>query len=530
MSSFFYTPGKWKTGTLEITGAHEKEESMTIPARINGYPVSSIARSAFRGQQQIRHITFEEGIEVIDTDAFLDCHFLETVTFPRTISFIAPHAFQRCVSLKKISLSSPCLSIGSGAFEDCGSLEAVNLKNPYHIGNRAFFNCRRLKLFSFSKTPRFVGSECFSHTQVPEISENGFIHIQGKILLGYQGKSSCIRIPDGFSAAASESFYHMDFISRVHFPSSMITLGEKIFSQCFSLQTVTGCEKTEEIFGHAFEECTSLKAVPSCPNLNCLGEYAFAGCTALKQIHVPRSLKEIRTGTFRNCSRAEHLSLPDTLVSIGSFAFFGCESLKSFTLPASLQNLEDNAFGKCDSLQHITVRQWNFPQGFPGTDLHTNLVFLNETGEILAVLFYSNDWRRFLQGGRARMLLSLFDAPGKIDFREYDACLPLLKDKEDQAHFVLNRLLYPLGLSETKKAEYENYILQHPENILNIVIKHDMEDAALLLCRNGLLTDHSMELAISMSSRRSKTALLLIFLNHKQNTPSAASPDQLFKL
>lgn len=530
MNSFFYTPGKWKTGTLEITGIRERKESLTIPSRINGYPVSSIARSAFRGQQQIRHITFEEGIEVIDTDAFLDCHFLETVTFPRTISFIASHAFQRCVRLKAIHLTSPRLSIGSGAFEDCNSLETASLNNAYHIGNRAFFNCRRLKFFSFSETPRFVGSECFSHSQVPEISENGFIHIQGKILLGYQGKSSCIRIPDGFAAAASESFSHMDFISHVHFPPSMKTLGEKAFSKCFSLKTITGCEKTEEIFGHAFEECTSLKAVPSCPSLTYLGEYAFAGCTSLKQIHVPRSLKEIRTGAFKDCSRAEHLSLPDTLVSIGSSAFFGCESLKSFTLPDSLQELEDNAFGKCDSLQHIMVRHWNFPQGFPGTDLHVNLVFLNEAGRILTVLFYSNDWRRFLQGGRARMLLSLFDAPEKIDFREYDSCLPLLNHKEDQAHFVLNRLLYPLRLSAEKKSEYENFVLEHPENILNEIIKYDMEDAALLLCKNGLLTANSMELAISMTSCRNKTALLLIFLNHKQNTSSEASPDHLFEL
>lgn len=141
---------------------------------------------------------------------------------------------------------------------------------------------------------------------------------------------------------------------------------------------------------------------------------------------------------------------------------------------------------KCDSLLQITVQNQNFPQGIPGTDLHTDLVFLDEKGNRTAVLFYSNDLKRFHRGGRARMLLSLFHAPGgQIDF---------------------------------------------PESVLEVIIKYNLEDAALLICRNHLLSDAAMELAVSLAGKSSQTALLLIFLNYKAGAAFRNSPDNLFIL
>ncbi len=545
MNTYFYTPSKWNINTLEITGVRTESETLMIPSRINGYPVSSIAKSAFRNKQHIRHVILENGIEIIDADAFLDCRFLETVVLPKTLSLIASHAFQRCFRLKELTLPSSLRRIGTGAFEDCKSLKTITITNtlsgkelPLSIGDCAFHNCHRLDQFSFFNTPHFIGAGCFSHTELPVVSEDGFIHVAKKILLGYEGKSPVVKIPDGIITIAAEAFCGKHFMTQVFFPPSIKIIGKKAFYKCSSLRMVTGHENVTEIHAHAFEDCTSLSVLPVCSALTYLGDYSFAGCIGIRQIHLPpnlftvhagsfkdcvhaehiyfpSTLREIRTSAFENCSGIYHLHLPDSITFIGKSAFFGCSNLKSFTLPDSLQTLEDDAFGKCTSLMSVTARRWNFHQGFLGNEIHIDLIFRNETDGRTATLFYSDDWQRFSQGGRARLMLSLFDAPEKIDFIEYDTCLPLLKYPEDQAHFALDRLLYPTGLSEEKRLEYETFVKNHPKDTLEVILKRDMENAALLLCDHDLLSEESLELAVDLANHRHKTSILLIFMNHK---------------
>lgn len=568
MITYSYTPSKWKANTLEITGIRTEEKILIIPSQIDGYPVTSIAKSAFRGKQHIKRVTFEDGIEIIDVDAFLDCHFLESVSFPKTLSLIASHAFKRCFRLKEVIVPASLRRIGTGAFEDCHRLKAITIdhqsaateESELSIGDYAFCNCRELNAFFFSVTPHFIGKDCFAHTALPAVSEDGCIHIAGKILLGYIGQSFIVKIPDGIITIASEAFCGQHFLTQLHIPSSLKNIGEKAFYKCSALKMITGQDRLTAIWSHAFEDCTSLSALPACPELACLGDYAFAGCTGLKQIHIPQNLSTIQAGTFKdcvhtehiyfpwglkeihtcafeNCSGIYHLSLPDSVNFIGKSAFAGCHNLKSFTLPDDLKTLEEDVFGNCSSLMSLTAHHWNFHQGFLGNGIHIDLSFQDENDSPMVTLFYSDDWRRFTQGGRARLMLSLFDAPENIDFSEYDSCLPLLKRTEDQAHFALNRLLYPTGLTENKKAEYETFIKDHARSTLEVILKRDMKHAALLLCECSLLSEEDLELAIELANNYHKTSILLIFMNHKQHTMHSKSSfttadicDDLFQL
>ena len=91
-------------GTVTITGYTGPGGAVTIPATINGLPVTSVGGyydtsdfhdywGAFQGNQSLTNVTIPDSVTSIGTAAFASCSSLTSVTVPDSVTSIGDGAF-----------------------------------------------------------------------------------------------------------------------------------------------------------------------------------------------------------------------------------------------------------------------------------------------------------------------------------------------------------------------------------------------------------------------------------------------------
>lgn len=161
-------------GYYEITGFvpnGTEVVSITVPSKINGIEVTSIADQAFYYCTYLKSVTVPDSIKTIGNYAFAGCNYLETVTIPDSVVSIGEglfayctmltsvrlpagldkipaHMFSGCSSLASFTITDTMTSIGVGAFRDCAALTSVVIPETIaSIGAQAFYNCSSLVYF-----------------------------------------------------------------------------------------------------------------------------------------------------------------------------------------------------------------------------------------------------------------------------------------------------------------------------------------------------------------------------------------------
>ncbi|MGN0621571.1 MAG: leucine-rich repeat domain-containing protein, partial [Porcipelethomonas sp.] len=93
--------------SIKITGCKSYVNSVYVPSKIDGLPV-----------------TF------IDVFTFSACKALSSITIPDSVTSIGGFAFESCTSLENITISDSVTSIGDCAFDGCLNLESITIENP----------------------------------------------------------------------------------------------------------------------------------------------------------------------------------------------------------------------------------------------------------------------------------------------------------------------------------------------------------------------------------------------------------------
>lgn len=143
---------------------------VVIPDAINGYPVTSIGKSAFEKCKGIKEVVLPKSVELIGRGAFASSGLtkinllnvrkieygafsitrLNEITIPKYITCIAARTFYGCIYLEKIFFSEGLLEIGNDAFNFCGKCGKglkVDIPNGLKkILPGAFFGVHNLKI------------------------------------------------------------------------------------------------------------------------------------------------------------------------------------------------------------------------------------------------------------------------------------------------------------------------------------------------------------------------------------------------
>lgn len=88
--------------TAVVAGYSGRDTSITVPERVEGFPVVWIGKKAF-----------------------LSCKTLRELSLPKTLMGIGDWAFAFCGSLEKVTLPYHRLEIGQGVFKECASLRQI---------------------------------------------------------------------------------------------------------------------------------------------------------------------------------------------------------------------------------------------------------------------------------------------------------------------------------------------------------------------------------------------------------------------
>ena len=124
---------KEELGGIEITEYNGKNEVMSIPAKIDGKNVTSIAEDAFVGCVGITSVIIPNGVKTVGKNAF-SCLEFTSVTIPNSVTKIGDSAFLFCSRLTSISLPDSVTEIGKDAFAGC-SAEITYKGQTYTPGN-----------------------------------------------------------------------------------------------------------------------------------------------------------------------------------------------------------------------------------------------------------------------------------------------------------------------------------------------------------------------------------------------------------
>ena len=86
----------------EITGYEGRDTRIEVPPRMEGCPVSSVARKAFLGRKDLYAITLPESVEEVGDWAFAGCTGLTEIVLPKKEMRFGRAVFKNCGKLKRI--------------------------------------------------------------------------------------------------------------------------------------------------------------------------------------------------------------------------------------------------------------------------------------------------------------------------------------------------------------------------------------------------------------------------------------------
>ena len=334
--------------------------------------VTTIGDGAFSGSS-LTSITIPNSVTTIGDGAFSGSG-LTSITIPNSVTTIGERAFINCSSLASVTIPNSVTTIGSYAFSDCSSLASVTIPNSVTtIGYLAFYYCSRLKVV-YNNSSLNITAGSSDHGYVAyyagavirngdknyDIQEDYIFHKEtdGNTLVAYIGNNSAISLPADYKGGNYK-------------------IGERAFSSCSSLASVTIGNSVTSIGSLAFYNCNSLARVTIPNSVTTIGNNAFCFCTSLESVTIPNSVTTIGNYAFYNCSSLASATIPNSVTTIGEYAFYNCSSLASVTIGNGVTTIGNNAFWSCKIKKAIWLAKTP-PTGYENVSARTNYVSNNK--------------------------------------------------------------------------------------------------------------------------------------------------------
>lgn len=104
----------------------------------------------------------------------------------------------------------------------------------------------------------------------------------------------------------------------------------------------------------AFKDCTTLESVLFWADVKSIDDYAFSGCTALSKISIPNETTYIGKHAFEGCTNLSSLIIWGS-PGIDDYAFSGCESITSLSVSQGTKRIGAHAFDGCKALESVII-------------------------------------------------------------------------------------------------------------------------------------------------------------------------------
>ena len=318
-----------------------------------GDSVTSIGYWAFFDCNSLESIVVAEGNPVYDSregcNAIIETttntliQGCKTTVISNSVTKIKEYAFDGCTSLESITIPESVIEIGSSAFGNCSGRLTINSKIVET--DYTYNNCPSSNWLQNSKFTELILGD-----NIEKIGERAFSQCN---------TLTSVTIPNSITSIGNDAFLRCTSLTSVTIPDSVTTIGEAAFSRCDSLTSVTIPNSVTTIGTSAFYYCESMTSVIIGNSVTSIGSGAFSYCKSLTNLTIPDSVTTIEDRAFHECTSLINIIIPDSVTTIGYRAFFYCTSLTSITIPNSVTSIGEEAFSCCISLTSIIVSDGN---------------------------------------------------------------------------------------------------------------------------------------------------------------------------
>lgn len=359
-------------GGMLITNYFGSTGDVTIPAVIDGNPVTGIGASAFTNNLVITRLTVPQSVTNIGSSACSSCRNLAKVSLPDGLVGLGNRVFYECISLTNAAIPDSVTILGTNAFYGCSQLAQVKLSAGLKV----------IPAGTFEQCPKLTG------IVIPD----------GVMFVMERAFSSCVSefevtLPSGLVSLGDSAFEDCSRLTQINFPPGLTNIGVSAFEGCIALSTAVIPGGVTTLSASAFEGCESLAQLTLSTGVTTIGSRACAGCARLKGIDLPSSVQSIGLDAFDQCSELTSLHvdsqnanyalvdgvlldqaqavlircpmdktgayvIPATVTKLASSAFLNCSNLSSIVLPALLSQINASAFQGCSSVVSL-----DFPVG-----------------------------------------------------------------------------------------------------------------------------------------------------------------------
>lgn len=143
-------------------------------------------------------------------------------------------------------------SIKSNAFECCYELLAVYIPNSVvKFGSNVFYDCTKLSEIEIPSSVFEIGLFCFNNTPWYNALPDGVMYVNNVL---YQYKGICtedlyLNVREGCVAVSYNAFCYNSHLMEVNFPSSMVSIGDVAFADCYNLKSISCAAATPPVLG-----------------------------------------------------------------------------------------------------------------------------------------------------------------------------------------------------------------------------------------------------------------------------------------
>lgn len=209
----------------------------------------------------------------------------------------------------------------------------------------------------------------------------------------------------------------------------------------------------------------------------------------------------------------EKIELPDYVKKIENLAFFNCKNLSELNVGCRVTDIGADVFMNCSGLRSIIIRSGEFEisgakQILSRISSEIEIVFVKEK-DIRARLLYPEYFELYDEiapahifgcsvtgeGFRARQCFN----QGVVDYERYDEVFikaAVTEGKSTLCRFAMNRLMYPVRLSDKHRKGYTDYITENEKFLMEILIEERNLQAIEYIISDKIVSENTVEMAV----------------------------------